>query len=205
MNDWLSRYLVPEVTSQSPDGWTTVDQRILSGLPVSFDLNKILKVKLVVPTGLAREWLAADSAAVVTSSDAETAPHVPEATAEAVDMRIAPAALHVRAAGVRLGTIPLRAGITFTVAQDGTAPAMAEILILKWRLCAGNLRGAGDFGSFVQLAWHAADQGVARFGPPPISEFVRRRLPPAQRIESRLGLIRAIKLKRFLTRRDILK
>ena len=205
MNFPISRYLVPEIVQAAPEGWTIVEQRIVAGLPVTLSLSKNIQVRLASSTGLAREWVAGNPRSVVSAASWQLAPHQPGVPPVIVEALAATPVLQVRASVGALGAMPLQPVAARTFARTGAAPTLAEIILLDWQLCAGNLRGAGDYGSFIRLAWRQADQGVPMFGPPPISEFLHRRTPPAQRIESKLGLAKEIKQARFLKRREILK
>jgi hypothetical protein len=61
-----------------------------------------------------------------------------------------------------------------------------ELAILDWEVRAGSMRGAGDFGSFIELAWRRADQAVDTFRPAPVHRRVAERLGPGFRVESLL-------------------
>jgi len=166
-------FLVPEHDRIVPNGFTLVDQKMTRGLPHVIALDKSTSVTVVLPSGLARAWRDADSALVVSSSEAEQAPSVPEA---ADDVARPPLRLGIDRNGTVLGTIPLAAGLRQVVPRDGGSGAAIELVVLGWELRAGTVRGAGDFGSRVTLAWRIADRASAEFTPPPINANLARRL-----------------------------
>jgi hypothetical protein len=51
-----------------------------------------------------------------------------------------------------------------------------ELVVLGWQIRAGSLRGPGDFGSRIELAWRIADRAADEFSPPPVSARVLERL-----------------------------
>ncbi|MBQ0901073.1 hypothetical protein [Micromonospora sp. U21] len=193
----IDRYLLPETPIEVPAGFTEVRQSLTAGLPHRVELGAGVHGVLILPTGLARQWLDTDPLAVVSSSADDLAPRpAPPATPRppALVGRV-PLRLVVRQGTQILGSVPLAAGLRRVCpdagppAADAAAPApvAVELLVLSWLLHAGTVRGSGDYGSSVTLAWRPADRAVDRFGPPPINEFVWRRRPPAQRVESELG------------------
>ncbi|WP_406070007.1 hypothetical protein [Micromonospora sp. NBC_01638] len=191
----IDRYLLPETPIEVPDGFTEVRQSLTAGLPHRVELGAGVHAVLILPTGLARQWLDTDPLAVVTSSADDLAPRpAPPAVPRppALVGRV-PLRLVVRQGTRILGSLPLAAGLR-RVCPDagpstttGAAPVAVEVVVLAWLLHAGTVRGSGDYGSSVTLAWRPADRAVDQFGPPPINEFVWRRRPPAQRVESELG------------------
>jgi hypothetical protein len=98
--------------------------------------------------------------------------------------------LVVRRGAQVLGSVPLAAGLRRACA-DGGDPGqgvVVEVAVVAWHLCAGTVRGPGDYGSFLSLGWRQADLAADLFGPPPVHQFVLRRTPPAKRFQSDLGL-----------------
>ncbi|MFJ6150624.1 hypothetical protein [Micromonospora profundi] len=188
----IDRYLLPETPVEVPDGFTEVRQSLTAGLPHRVELGAGVHAVLILPTGLARQWLNTDPLAVVSSSADDLAPRpAPPATprAPALVGRV-PLRLVVRQGARILGSVPLATGLRRVCPDAGpsTGPSTAvELLVLAWLLHAGTVRGSGDYGSTLTLAWRPADRAVDQFGPPPINEFVWRRRPPAQRVESELG------------------
>ena len=174
----VTAFLVPEHPSATPDGFTRVDAVMTRGLPHVVALDKTTRATVVLPSGLAREWRDADPASLVSASDDEHAPSTPDPAAPAGDVRRAPVRLVVERGGVVLGTIPLAAGVRRFVPNGGGADGgvAVELLVIGWELRAGTVRGAGDFGSRIALAWRAADHASAEFAPPPINADLARRL-----------------------------
>jgi hypothetical protein len=131
----------------------TVEHRtepLRDGLPHTIALDAETSLVAVLPNGLAVQWLQADPLAIVSSSHPEGDPHVPGA---ATPPR-APMRLLVLAGSQPLAAVPLVAGLHRTVPDDGGPDgARLELEILGWEVHAGTLRGAGDFGSFVDFAW----------------------------------------------------
>ncbi|MEU5781155.1 hypothetical protein [Micromonospora lupini] len=197
----IDRYLLPETPIEAPAGFTEVRQNLTAGLPHRVELGAGVHAVLILPTGLARQWLATDPLAVVsTSADDLTPRPAPPATPRtpALVGRV-PLRLVVRQGTRILGSVPLAAGLRRVCPDAGppvdatapparaAAPVAVEVVVLAWLLHAGTVRGSGDYGSTLTLAWRPADRAVDTFGPPPINEFVWRRRPPAQRVESELG------------------
>ncbi|MBY8870435.1 hypothetical protein K7640_01090 [Micromonospora sp. PLK6-60] len=180
----IERYLLPEAPAGLPAGFTEVRRPLTAGLPQRIDLGVGAHAVLILPTGLARQWLAADPLAVVTTSADESAPR-PVPTPRplpALGARV-PLRLVVRQGTRILGSVPLAAGL-----RRRCGPL--EVVVLGWHLTAGTVRGSGDYGSWLAIGWRAADVAVDQFGPSPINVFVWRRRPPAQRIESEQGAAR---------------
>ncbi|MEU7754891.1 hypothetical protein [Micromonospora sp. NPDC049171] len=191
----IDRYLLPETPIEVPDGFTEVRQRLTAGLPHRVELGAGVHAVLILPTGLARQWLHTDPLAVVSGSADDLAPRPappavppPPALAGRVPLRLV-----VRQGTRILGSVPLAAGLRRVCPDAGPAvaagstPVTVEVVVLSWLLHAGTVRGSGDYGSSIALAWRRADRAADEFGPPPINEFVWRRRPPAQRVESELG------------------
>jgi hypothetical protein len=180
----IERYLVPET---SPDvvaqGFTGVRQALTGGVPQRVELDGSVHAVLVLPTGLARQWLDADPLAVVSTSEDDLVPRAPGPMQAPSLAQRAPLRLVLRRGTTVLGTVPLAAGLRRTIGP-------IEIAVCGWHLCAGTVRGPGDYGSFVALAWRTADGAIDVFGPPPVHRFVLRRKPLALRIESDFGKLR---------------
>ncbi|WP_410808994.1 hypothetical protein [Micromonospora sp. 067-2] len=190
----IDRYLVPETPIEVPAGFTEIRQSLTAGLPHRVELGAGVHAVLILPTGLARQWLDTDPLAVVSTSADDLAPRSTPPTTPRPPVLVGrvPLRLVVRQGTRILGSVPLCAGLRRVCpdagpSASGSAPVAVELLVLTWLLHAGTVRGSGDYGSSIALAWRRADRAVDQFGPPPINEFVWRRRPPAQRIESELG------------------
>ncbi|MDA0160859.1 hypothetical protein OM076_11335 [Solirubrobacter ginsenosidimutans] len=182
----LAALLVPDPASALPEGFTPLRVPLIAGLPQRIALGAAHHAVLVLPTGLARSWVAADPAALVGTSDPDFAPFDPGTPLPGLGAR-APLRLVVRAGTDVLGSLPVVAGLRRMCRDDGGAGVL-EVCVGAWQLRAGTVLGAGDFGSFVELGWRRADLAARAFGPPPPSRFVLKRTPLIERIESDLGL-----------------
>jgi hypothetical protein len=191
----IDRYLLPETPIEVPDGFTEVRQNLTAGLPHRVELGAGVHAVLILPTGLARQWLATDPLAVVSSSADDLAPRPAPTAAPPLPALVGrvPLRLVVRQGTRILGSVPVATGLRRVCPDAGTptapggTPVAVEVLVLAWLLHAGTVRGSGDYGSQLTVAWRRTDRAVDQFGPPPINEFVWRRRPPAQRVESDLG------------------
>jgi hypothetical protein len=156
----IVRELVPPVTAGTPEGFTTINEPLTAGVPHAISLDRELRVVLVVATGLARAWRDADPAAVAFSSDDEYTAVVPGG-----DLLARPrAALLIRSGTAVLATVPLVAGVRHRIprAEGGV---VAELIVVRWQLRAGSLRGPGDVGSRIELAWRRVDRAADSFAP----------------------------------------
>jgi hypothetical protein len=174
----IARLLVPDTGPPTlPAGFTAVRQALTGGLPHRIELGHGTHAMLVLPTGLARQWLDADPLDLVSTSDDDLSSD-PSRPSERPPLR-----LIVRRGGEILATVPLAAGLR-------RACRSVELVVLSWHVCAGTVRGPGDYGSVVELGWRAADTPVDIFGPPVPHRAVLRRLPLLLKIESEFRLFR---------------
>jgi hypothetical protein len=185
----VQRYLVPEQMPSIPEGFTPVDDKLLGGLPHRIRLNAALTLVVVVPTGLAATWRDLDPITLVSSSETEFTPTTAEPDQEIGAAIRSPARIIVRRSGTTIASVPLCAGLQRTVPEGGRQETgmCIELLIRGWDIRAGSLRGLGDFGSYISLAWRRADQAVDFFSPPPVNPYLLPRLEQAARMESTLG------------------
>jgi hypothetical protein len=169
----VSRYLVPAAAPPPPDTFTTTSLPIAGGLPFTHAVDARWSVTLRYPTGVARRWLDADPHEVVSSD-------IPERTAVAADPSDPgrdPVRLTVALDRSTRATIPLTAGLRTFVVGGGTPPAALELIVVSWTITAGTVKGPGDFGSSLQLAWRDGAEAVEVFATPPVSPPVLERLP----------------------------
>jgi len=201
----LADLLVPEPVIAVPAGFQSLAQPITTGLPATLSLSEGFQALLLLPTGLARQWTEADPGALVATSADEQQACDPSAAQPFAAADRAPLRLLVRRAGRTLGSVPLALGVVRRIADAGEAErgVALELAATAWTICAGTVRGAGNFGSSIQLAWRIADRGVDEFGPPVVSIRVQQRRPPELRIHSLVGrmtidprLLRLRKLRR---------
>jgi hypothetical protein len=186
----LSHLLVPPPAIAVPAGFEPVSRVIVTGLPLSVPLGNGYELLLVMPTGLARQWMEARGGDLVASSEGESRPHDAAVPAESTFAR-APVRWLVKRGGKIVAAVPFSVGTVRRVCDGGAVEQGVglELITLSWRLHAGSMRGAGDFGSQVEFAWRIADRAADQFGTPLVSRRVLERKPPEQRIESHLALI----------------
>lgn len=186
----VSRLLVPPTKPAAPEGFTPLEAAITSGLPHVMPLSGELVLVLAVPTGLARAWREADPSAVVSHSDDQLAPQEEQLAERIATPWYAVAHLLLRRAGATVATVPLIAGMLMALphAGDEQAAVEIEVLALAWDIRAGSLRGPGEWGSRISLAWRRADQGTPHFTTPAVNPYLLARLRPAYRMQSTLGL-----------------
>jgi hypothetical protein len=180
----VDRYLVPaDAAPGLPADAVQVHQALLRGLPATFPLDNELSLALFVPTGDARLWRDADGGELIAAASEERAPRGPDDSEDPVARP--PARLVVMRGTAILGEVPLRAGLTGRLPDDGSASQLVELWILDYELHAGTLRELGDFGSFVDFAWRRIDRGTAPFTLPAVDPRVAERF--SRRVESQLG------------------
>jgi hypothetical protein len=174
----VQRYLVPAQKPITPDGFTQVDVRILTGLPYTIPLTGDLQLIVVIPTGLAVPWRDADATAIASSSEAELSPTTPQTDFMIGDVTRAPFRLVVQQSRRIIGVMPLVAGLRRVVPDSGsnTLGGQIELVILDWDVRAGSVRGTGDFGSRLSLAWRQTNQATPQFSPPPLNPMLIARL-----------------------------
>jgi hypothetical protein len=180
----VDRYLVPaDAAPTVPVDAVQVHQPLVRGLPASFQLDPELSLALFVPTGDAMRWRDADGTELIAAASEESAPRGPN---EPEDLVARPPARLVLRRGTRnLAAVPLRAGLTRRIPDDGTTAPVVELWILSYALHAGTLRDVGDFGSFIDFAWRRIDHAIDRFALPPIDPRVAERF--AAKLESQVG------------------
>ncbi|WP_232495593.1 hypothetical protein [Novosphingobium kaempferiae] len=156
----IVRATVPERPEPLP-AFTATTSPIAAGLPHVVPLGPGLSLGLVAPSGLARYWLTVPKEAV--ASDSASASEHP-----------LPLRLLLRGNGGALaGIAPLVLG---PVRFVGNAAPGLRLRITGWRIHAGSLVGAADFGSFVAFEWTHHGAATARFEAPTARHAVQRRL-----------------------------
>jgi hypothetical protein len=174
----VQRYLVSAQKPITPDGFTQVNVRILTGLPYTIPITDDLQLIVVLPTGLAVPWRDADATAIASSSEAELSPTTPQTDVIIGDVTRAPFRLVVQQSRRIIGVMPLVAGLRRVVPDSGsnTLGGQVELVILEWDVRAGSVRGVGDFGSRLSIAWRLANQAIPQFSPPPLNPMLISRL-----------------------------
>ncbi len=200
----IERFLVPAAQPAAPDGFTTIDEPIVNGLPHTIALDDGLSLAVVAPSGLATRWRDADPTAIVSSSDEDVRSPDPAAT---VVVSRCPARLLLRAGTAVVSSVPLAAGVRRAIPEAGGVGSGVRIavVVLAWDIRAGSLRGPGDFGSRIALATRRADRAGDTFETPAISPDLIARLKAQFRTESRLGLVTAEDLPRFARKKVVLR
>lgn len=180
----VQRYLVSAQKLTTPDGFTQVDVRILTGLPYPIPLTSDLQLIVVLPTGLAVPWRDADATAIASNSEAELSPAIPQTDFIIGDVTRAPFRLVVQQSRRTIGIIPLVAGLRRVVPDSGFSNlgGQIELMILEWDIRAGSVRGAGDFDSRLSFAWRRANQSTTQFSSPPINSMLTARLQLKRRV-----------------------
>ena len=169
----VDRFLVPEGRPPVPAGLARSRQVLVRGVPFAWPLDLEFGLVLFVPTGSAVLWRDADPTAIVADSqldDALSVPHDPEASPRA------PARILLRRGRTVIAAAPLVAGLWRVLPDGGNDASIVELYVVSFRLAAGTLRGAGDYGSFVEVAWRRAAAGASGFAVPPIDPRVAERL-----------------------------
>ncbi len=185
----VDRYLTPDDPPAAPDGFTTLTQKIATGIPLPISLDTDFTAVLVVPTGLAGEWQAAAPAAVVTTSTSQTDPHDPAVAEPVGNVERSTGRLLIQRRGVNVASVPLTAGQQVSAPLDGgTSPGRLEVMVTAWDLRAGSMVSIGDYGASITLAWRRNDTGMQVYGPVPLNPFLRLRLPPLIRLRSTVAL-----------------
>ena len=195
----VTRYLVPDAPPKT-SGLTVTASPIRNGVPHAIALDSSTRVLVVVPTGVATLWRDADPMAPANLSRWETAPQGDAPDLPPADFRRAPVRLVVQRAGTTLGCLPAVAGLHCLVTDDAGS-ARLEFVVVAWDIRAGSLRGPGDFGSFVTLAWREADRAVDHFSDPPPHPLLVPRLKISFRLWSHVGDLTTLKLGRFEMKR----
>jgi hypothetical protein len=182
----IESYLVPPEPPELPADMITLDTALAAGLPQTIDLDQDVSVVIVVPSGLAATWRDADPSALVSTAANELEPADPAAATPPADGRVdrGRPRLLVQRAGTPVAWMPLVAGTRRSLPDDGEQGETVELAVAGWDVRAGTLRGAGAFGSRLQLAWRRSDRAAATFQAPPVNPQLARRLAVRQRLES---------------------
>lgn len=177
----VDRYLVPDTPATAPLGFTRRDDAITRGLPHTMVLDDEITIVLAVPNGLAITWRDADPSAVVTRSKPETEPAAgsPREVGAVAEF---PVRFLVRRGGTRAAAVRPVLGTAQRYPRIGGADrgVAIEIIVLSWDIRAGTLRGAGDFGSRVAVAWRRVDRADDLFSEPVVHPGVVGRNIPGQ-------------------------
>jgi hypothetical protein len=174
----IARYLVPARPPEIPEGATVVSERMLAGLPHRIVVGGDTQLVVVFPTGLGTFWRDAQPTLPVALSTAETDPTGSAPASEELDSpRLY---LQMRRADRTLGSRPLHAGACILLPDNGggLTGVQYEVWCIGYALHAGTVRGPGDFGSSISLAWRRVDAATAHFLTPPLNLHALPRLLP---------------------------
>jgi hypothetical protein len=184
----IVRELVPPRRTEDAVGWTRVRSTIASGLPQTVPLAGELTATIVLATGLARQWRDALGTDLVSAGEDETEPRSSGTGPTLGDVRRPCLRLLLRDRTGLLGSTALVVGVPRRVPDAGEAgvTARVEIEVLTWRLCAGDVRGPGQFGAYVELRWRTLDAAATQFTLAPVPQSVRDRIaqPISRPLES---------------------
>jgi hypothetical protein len=172
----VARELTPGPAMTPPAGFTVVDEALVDGLPHRVPLGGDLVAVLAVPTGLALAWRDGDPAEPVSGSGDQLAPVDAAGDGPTGAVGRPPVRLFVLQGDRVRGSLPRVAGARLRVGDDGLPPGVQlEVVALAWELRAGTLRGPGDVGARLRLAWRRVDAAPDAFSPPPVHPRVRAR------------------------------
>jgi hypothetical protein len=172
----ISRYLVPDTRPQVPSAFAKIRAELASGIPATIALDSQFSLVLTLASGVAQSWREEDPATLVSDGSDELAarPQVPAAP----DPWRAPLRLHLRHGDRASNSAPVVVGGRWLFA-DRERVAI-EVLVLDWSVRVATIRGAGDAGSYLELAWRRANVAVDQFSIPPLPPPVVTRMdePP---------------------------
>ena len=176
----IQRYLVPDQKPAAAAGFTVVQTSLLTGLPYPIRLNNDIQLIVILPTGLAIAWRDADPSTVVSTSTTELFPKPYAMPQEVGYVSRAPLRIVAQWRGSIVSVVPLVAGLQRVVPDGGNQNlgSQIELAILQWEIRAGTLRGAGDFGSQLTLAWRIANQSSEQYSLDSINTRVISRTEP---------------------------
>jgi hypothetical protein len=169
----MDRFLTPEDPIAIPAGFTRSRQELTHGVPFQWPLEADLSLVLLVPTGFAALWREADPDVVVSAASDETQPHIAPRGADPLER---PAIrLLLRKGAETLAAIPLAAGLSRVTPDTDSGRSLIALYVADWLLHAGCVRGPGDYGSFIDMAWRRVDRGANAFPLAPIDAHVAAR------------------------------
>ena len=169
----MDRFLTPEKPSAIPAGFTRSRQQLTRGVPFQWPLEADLSLVLLVPTGFAALWRDADPDVVVSAAVDETRAHIAPRGTDPLERPAIRVLL--RRGGATLTTIPLAAGLARVTPDSDAARTVIDLYVADWLLHVGCVRGPGDYGSYVDVAWRRVDAGANAFPLAPIDPHVTAR------------------------------
>ena len=175
----MEAFLTPDTSLAIPEGFVRSRQELTRGVPFQWALAADLSLVLLVPTGYAAIWRDTDPATVVSAGVDEIRPH--ESPQGADPLGHPPIRLLLRQGRGTLAAIPLAAGLSRVTPDGDNARTIIDLFVVGWLLHAGCVRGPGDYGSFIEVAWRPADKGANAHALAPIDPRVAARNPALTR------------------------
>jgi hypothetical protein len=182
----VARELTPDPDLTPPAGFIVLEEPLVDGLPHRVPLGADLVGVLTVPTGLALTWRDADPSEPVSRSGNQLVPAAGTGGGSTGAVDRPPVRLFVLRGDQILGALPLVVGRRGRIGDNGLAPGVQlEVVALAWELRVGTLRGPGDAGARLALAWRRVDAAADAFAAPPIHPRVRARgtLTPPEAVQ----------------------
>jgi hypothetical protein len=191
----LARLHVTPYKAAVPDRFARLDVPLRQGMPQAIPLAGNQRLLLIAPSGVALPWRELDPAQVAASSMSQVEADAGLPLRLDIAPRL-PLRVLYQVGGRTLGAVPLVCGARQMLGTDGAVAI--EVVLLEWLLHVGTLRGAGDFGSRLVLAWRHADRALERFSDPPLNPVFVQRQPPERRLESHVGRTKMVMNTRFV-------
>lgn len=147
----IEAYVVAEPPPAVPAGWQSLAITLSGALPSEQVLGDGWTIILIVPSGSAQLWLAADPAALVATSAADEAAADPASPPGPIG---APRLIARRNGGAPLGAIPLVVGVTGRVwSADGGPGSLLEVTPISWSIPVAALVDGSSPRAQLALAW----------------------------------------------------
>lgn len=178
------RYLQPPIPTAPPDDLVRLRTSLTRGLPDRIVLDQGAQLAIAAPTGGVRLWTSGQPGELVSTSQSEHASFDPAHPAPADPRAQAPLRLYLLVDGQLAASLPLRLGALTSEPDNGVSGVQIELMVLGWEVYAASLRGPGDYGSWIELAWRRINRGASGFQAPVapsslrplLAELERRRL-----------------------------
>jgi hypothetical protein len=170
----IDRFLTPEAPP-GVVGFVRSRQDLNRGVPFEWALEGDMSLVLLMPTGLATPWRDADPSIVLSASGEQATPHKAPRGEDVLERP--PLRLLLRRSRATLAAIPLATELRRVTPDGGGAQSSVDLLIVGWLIHAGCVRGPGNYGSFLEIAWRRVERGESEFSLPPVDPHVAARTP----------------------------